>query len=144
MEVGWCVGRGGGVTRHGWHENSHKATNYMSDHNSYCWCYSSKTVITTAMLQSQQHLPTSATVTKAAGGITTATSTSPQQAVHINSKDLVCSQQLLLPSQQHYSRIAIATATSRHSHCHNSSWRPHNSNLRDPHEKLQTGMTFFF
>jgi hypothetical protein len=55
---GWVV-RGGGVTRHGWHQNSHKAANYMSDHNSYCWCYNSKTVITTAMLQSQQHLPTS-------------------------------------------------------------------------------------
>ena len=108
---GWVV-RGGGVTRHGWHQNSHKATNYMSDHNSYCWCYSSKTVITTAMLQSQQHLPTSATVTKAAGGITTATSTSPQQAVHINSKDLVCSQQLLLPSQQQlHATVTVTTAS---------------------------------
>jgi hypothetical protein len=36
------------------------------------------------MVQSQQQLPTTATVTKAAGGITTATLPSPQPALHIN------------------------------------------------------------
>jgi hypothetical protein len=79
-----------------------------------------------------KHTESATLVTIAAGGISTATFPSP----------LVCSQQPLLLSQEHYSRIAITTAASNHSH--NSGWRPHNSNLRRPRKNYKLGTAFFF
>jgi hypothetical protein len=72
--------------------------------------------------------------------ITTASTAHQQQRFSI--QVLVCSQQPLLLSQEHYSRIAITTAASNHSH--NSGWRPHNSNLRRPRKNYKLGTAFFF